>query len=601
MKILLVGNPNAGKTTLFNALTGAHGHTGNYCGVTVGVSERASRFPGLGTVCDLPGLYSFDGMSMEERAAGEYIARQRESGEPFLAVHVADASSLVRSLRLTYALLDMGVPVVLALTMCGRFRRRGGTLDCEKVGRSLGVPCFEVNALRKKSAAAFAASLARISPGAVPPAFPRPEIPAGYVAPPARERKIDGLFLNGWIALPAFFLAAGLVFFLTFGRGMPGDLGKSLLEAFFSRLAEWAGGRISSPLVRSLVCDGLIAGVGGVLSFLPQIALMYLFLELLEESGFMSVLAFMTDGLFARIGLSGRAAFSVLLGYGCTAAAVSSTRALENRSVQRRAVAALFFVPCSAKLPVYLTLLSSVFENTFLGAVLLYVLGTGMGLLLAAFLRREDGDFVMELTEICLPDFLSVCKKLIFRVKQFIIKVSATVLVFTVAVWFLSSFFFSGPVPAEESFLAKLCGVLRYAFYPMGIDDWRAAFAAVSGLVAKENIAGMLAVLYPEGPAFSLPSACAYLTFVALIPPCVSALAACARELGGKTACLYAALQTLFAFLCAYLVYFLLTGGGAALLSVLCGAGIVAAVCGAVRKFAKKRKRKKERERIYGG
>lgn len=204
----------------------------------------------------------------------------------------------------------------------------------------------------------------------------------------------------------------------------------------------------------------------------------------------MSVLAFMTDGLFARIGLSGRAAFSVLLGYGCTAAAVSSTRALENRSVQRRAVAALFFVPCSAKLPVYLTLLSSVFENTFLGAVLLYVLGTGMGLLLAAFLRREDGDFVMELTEICLPDFLSVCKKLIFRVKQFIIKVSATVLVFTVAVWFLSSFSFSGPAPAEESFLAKLCGVLRYAFYPMGIDDWRAAFAAVSGLVAKENIAG---------------------------------------------------------------------------------------------------------------
>lgn len=341
--------------------------------------------------------------------------------------------------------------------------------------------------------------------------------------------------------------------------------------------------------------------MGGVLSFLPQIALMYLFLELLEESGFMSVLAFMTDGCSPASDCPAGRRFRC-----CSATAVRRRPSLRRGLWKTAAFSAVpwrrsFFVPCSAKLPVYLTLLSSVFENTFLGAVLLYVLGTGMGLLLAAFLRREDGDFVMELTEICLPDFLSVCKKLIFRVKQFIIKVSATVLVFTVAVWFLSSFSFSGPAPAEESFLAKLCGVLRYAFYPMGIDDWRAAFAAVSGLVAKENIAGMLAVLYPEGPAFSLPSACAYLTFVALIPPCVSALAACARELGGKTACLYAALQTLFAFLCAYLVYFLLTGGGAALLSVLCGAGIVAAVCGAVRKFAKKRKRKKERERIYGG
>ena len=335
-------------------------------------------------------------------------------------------------------------------------------------------------------------------------------------------------------------------------------------------MAGFAGGAIDSPIVRSLVCDGLIKGAGSVFSFIPQ---MYLFLDILEESGFMSALAFMTDGLFSKIGLSGRAAFSVLLGYGCTAAAVTSTRALEDKSIQRRAVSALYFVPCSAKLPVYLTLLSSVFENTFLGAVILYVLGTGMGLAVAAFLKKDDSVFLMELADICVPDILFVAKKLLFQIRQFIIKVSTTVLVFTLVVWFLSSFSFAGAVAAEDSFLAHICGALKYVFYPMGITDWRAAFAAVSGIIAKENIAGMIAVLFPEGFAFSFPSACAYLTFVALIPPCVSAITACSRELGRKTAWGYAGMQTVFAFACAYLVYFLLTGGAGILLTVLAAFG----------------------------
>ncbi len=336
MKLLLIGNPNVGKTTLFNALTGGHGRTGNYCGVTVGVSERPSRFPGLGTVCDLPGLYSLDGMSMEETLAGDYIARQKREGTEFLAVQIADASTLVRSLRLTRALLALGIPLVLGVTMCRRFRRRGGRIDCAKIGRSLGLRCFEVDALRKKSVAAFAGELARLTSGAGYRAEceaaqnrknvgenggensgknnREAKLPEGYLPARTTGGKADRLFLNAGFALPAFFAAAGLVFFLTFGKGMPGDLLKGLAEALFARLAEKAGEVIDSPTVRSLVCDGLILGAGGVVSFLPQIALMYLFLDLLEESGFMSALAVMTDGLFSGIGLSGRAAFSVLLG-----------------------------------------------------------------------------------------------------------------------------------------------------------------------------------------------------------------------------------------------------------------------------------------------
>ncbi len=582
MKILLIGNPNVGKTTLFNALTGAHNRTGNYHGVTVGASERTSRLAGLDVVCDLPGLYSLDGMSMEEKLAGEYIAGQKED---FLAVQVADAAYLKRSLKLTKSLLARGIPVVLALTMCKKFRARGGKIDCEKLSAQLKIRCFEVDALRKRSVKAFAEALTGMFPAlsayrsacrrasVEEETFGR-EATAAYSPAPFGETKLTKLSLNAFFALPAFFLLAGLVFFLTFAEGMPGVFLKNLFESLIRRLSEAVGGAIDSPIVRSLVCDGLISGAGSVLSFIPQIALMYLFLDFLEESGFMSALAFMTDGLFSRIGLSGRAAFSVLLGYGCTAAAVTSTRALEDKSIQRRAVSCLFFVPCSAKLPVYLTLLSSVFENTFLGAVLLYVLGTGMGLAAAAFLKKDDGVFLMELADICMPDVFFVAKKLLFQIKQFIIKISTTVLVFTLVVWFLSSFSFTGVAAAEDSFLAHICGVFKYAFYPMGITDWRAAFAAVSGLIAKENIAGMLAVLFPEGIAFSFPSACAYLTFVALIPPCVSAVTAAARELGRKAAWGYAAAQMLFAFLCAYLVYFFLTGGaGIALtLLILCGA-----------------------------
>lgn len=188
---------------------------------------------------------------------------------------------------------------------------------------------------------------------------------------------------------------------------MPGVRLKEALEGLIERFAGFCGERIESPVVRSLVCDGFLGGIGSVLSFVPQIALMYLFLDFLEESGFMSALAFMTDGLFSKIGLSGRAAFSVLLGYGCTAAAIVSTRALEEKAIQKRAVACLYFVPCSAKLPVYLTLLSSVFENTFLGALLLYILGTGMGLAVAAFLKKDDSIFLMEIADICFPDIFS--------------------------------------------------------------------------------------------------------------------------------------------------------------------------------------------------
>ena len=319
MKILLTGNPNVGKTTLFNALTGAHNRTGNYHGVTVGVSEKnSSKRLALGLIADLPGLYSLDGMSMEEKLAAKYIDDQKGD---FLVVQVADAEHFKRSLKLTNSLLSRGLPVVLVLTMCKKFRARGGKLDCGRLSEAFGIRCIETDALRRKSVKALAEALkevflslsqyrekCRLSPLRDKKFFSEASsnvlstgdsfgkyFSTAYSPAPVGADKLTNLCLNAFFALPAFFALIGLVFFFTFGEHMPGVRLKEALEGLIERFAGFCGERIESPVVRSLVCDGFLGGIGSVLSFVPQIALMYLFLDFLEESGFMSCLLYTSD------------------------------------------------------------------------------------------------------------------------------------------------------------------------------------------------------------------------------------------------------------------------------------------------------------------
>lgn len=553
MKLLLIGNPNAGKSTLFNCLTRGHARVGNWHGVTVGALEGRAKLAGKQvTVVDLPGIYTPQGRSMEERLTRAYL-----DDNPTAAVlFVAECASLPRTLPLLFSLCA-GRKTALVLTKRRAFERRGGRVDRLMLSRRLGCAVFfaeEKRRLLLEDAAKVLASRP----------LTEKSVTVDGIWSQEREKlgALDALLMNTAFALPFFFVLLGAVFYATFAPGSPGDLAKGGIEYFFSDLLVGVASGIPSAVVRSLVTDALLAGLGTVLGFLPQIAILFFFLIILEESGILSRLAALTDGVFAGVGLNGRAVFSLVMGFGCTAAAILSTRGLDDRRVQRRTILCLPYISCSAKLPVYLTLAASFFENPFFAVLLLYALGVGIALLVAVFTSRGPrAPFLLELAPLQVPKADFVLKALLFQIKQFIIKTATVILVFFAASWLLSGFGWDfRPCDVEDSMLASVCTGLKWLFAPVGMGDWRIAYAALSGLIAKENVAGTIAMFYGAFP-YGGASAFALAVFVLTCSPCVSAVAASARELGAKRAVLYAALQTLTALLACYLAYFLWTGG----------------------------------------
>lgn len=587
VRILLVGNPNAGKSTLFNALTHGHARVGNWHGVTVGALEGKAKLGGKRvTVCDLPGIYTVEGTSMEERYACDYVLSHPNDRVLF----VSECATLARSLPL-FAALCKGRKAALVLTKRRAFERAGGKIDAEELARRLKIDVIDADkgkrAVKKQTEEFLAAPKIYEGKGDAEGIFTPPKIGLS---------KADNLLLNGWFAFPLFFLLLFAAFFLTFARHGPGDFLKGCVERFFCDFLAGKAEGVASPVLRSFLCDGILSGLGGVLCFLPQIALLYTFLIVLEESGLFSRLAVLCDGFCAKIGLSGRAVFSLLLGFGCTAAAVASTRSLDDKRVQRRTILCLPYIACSAKLPVFLTLSASFFSNPFVSVVLLYALGAGIGVGVSVFLKRDAPLFVLELAPLQIPRPLFVAKTLLFQLKQFIIKVTTVVLAFFLFSWVLSSFDFSFRLAAQEdSMLAHICSVFSFLFAPAGMNDWRIAYCAFSGLIAKENIAGSLAMFYETFP-YSPQSAFAFSVFVLTCSPCVAAIAATAKELGVKRALLYALVQTGTALLACYFTYFALTGGAFGLLAPVLLALILILVRGKKgEKLHRKRKRNSQR------
>lgn len=599
VRVVLAGNPNAGKTTLFNALTKSRLTTGNWHGVT---TRPAYKAVGGIVFADVPGMYSFNSYSMEEDSAAAEI-RAADA-----VINVVDGLTLANSLTLTRAIISINKNVVVYVTKLKQLKRRGGRIDFFALSRLLGVPVtgslkelkaelFRItdskqNFLRGKDDGSGAAvegkkapaegkdaaaegkgapaqgkntpfAHSKNSPSALAACVPRQDferaLDEAYYGGNCTLTRAERLFYNRYFALFFFIFAILATFFFAFFPGMPGDFLKGLTEELISeKLYGAAANFLPEGKVRSLLCDGIIGGAGGVLSFIPQLAVLYTFLTLLDESGVMSALSFVTDGLFAKVKLSGRAAFSLISGFGCTAAAILTTRGFTSPATQRRAVAVLAYIPCGAKMPVFLTLLSPLFKNPFPVISAFYFAGVAITFAACFFIRGREEELLSEVAPISLPAPAAVIKKLCFYLKGFIIKVATAVMLFCVASWVLSNFTFAlAPCEVQNSMLADISRAISPLFAPMGLSDWRLSYAMISGFAAKENVAATINMLMSEGAGLDIASALAASAFILTCPACVSAFSASCKEVGLKTTLKFFGVQLIFAFLSGYAVHLL--------------------------------------------
>ncbi len=542
MRVVIAGNPNAGKTTLFNYLTRSRLRTGNFHGVTTSSYEKEVN--GI-TFCDSPGLYSFSAYTMEEGEA----ARSIRSAD--VIINVVDSLTLENSLRLTRKLASLNKNVVVYLTKTGQLSARGGYVKAEELEKFLGVPVYACPLKEFKAIA--------LSGGLVRPAISgHSSLDEAYCGGNFRLRKVERAFYGKACAPLIFAVAMAATFFITFYPAMPGALLKDMAEEFVCvGMADFFAARIGNDVLASFFCEGLLGGVGGVLAFAPQLAILYFALIMLDESGAMSALCLATDGIFEKVGLSGRAAFSLASGFGCTAAAISTTRGFTSNRSRARTIAVLPYIPCGAKLPVFLTFLSPLFSNPFPAVCAIYFCGIALAAILSAAMKGGREGMISEIAPVCLPSPKAVKNKLCFQLRSFIIKVATVVAIFCTVSWLLShvslAFAFCG---VEDSILARICRFILPLFKPMGVDDWRLAYAFITGFAAKENVAASISALMGN-ISLPLPVAAAGCAFVLACPACISAYASSCREIGWRQTLKYSAFQLALAFLLAYTTYFL--------------------------------------------
>ena len=568
---VLAGNPNCGKTTLFNRLTGSSAAVGNWPGVTVERKTGSVRHgEARAKIVDLPGIYSLQPYTPEEALAGKYLTTEK----PDLIINIVDASNLERNLYLTTQLMELGVPVMVAMNMMDVVEKRGDVPDCSLLSVLLGFPVVSVCASRGEGLdtlldAAFAQTgekafrrrIAEPSSGSPDPDLEMAEARYRYIASVTRKAvkcrpegkrsfsdRIDAIATNRFLAIPLFFFVLLAVFWITFGsvgsflvRGMDYAIGSLLSPAADSAL-EAAG---ASAWARSLVVDGVIAGVGAVLKFLPQILLLFVLLSFLEDSGYMARAAFIMDAPMRKIGLSGRSFVPLIMGFGCTVPAVMGTRILENDRDRKLTALIAPFMSCSAKMPVYALFVSAFFPGQQTQTVvLLYALGVLMGLLSSllfknSVLRGEPAPFLMELPDYRFPTAENIRVHVGRRARDFLERAGTTVFAATVLVWLLQSLTprFQMTSDSSRSLLAAAGRAIAPLFRLCGFGDWKAAVALLSGLVAKESIVSSFGVLFCGNlgalrDSFTAAGAFSFLIFVLLYTPCAASLAAIRKETG---------------------------------------------------------------------
>lgn len=691
IKIALAGNPNAGKTTLFNALTGSNQFVGNWPGVTVEKKEGKLKGHKDVIITDLPGIYSLSPYTLEEVVARNYLINER----PDAILNIIDGTNLERNLYLTTQLTELGIPVVCALNMMDVVRKNGDKINTEQLSEALGCPVVEISALKgtgiKEAAdAAVEAAVSRAITvpkhefcGCAEHAIAHIEEAVLHDIPEEQQRwyavklferdekvyetlsisdevknhieadiaaaekemdddsesiitneryiyiasiiknclkkknkggltvsdKIDKIVTNRWLALPIFAAVMFIVYYVSittvgswatdwtndvfFGEWIiPGA--RSVLEGV--GCADWLTG---------LVVDGIIGGVGAVLGFVPQMLVLFIFLAFLESCGYMARIAFVMDRIFRKFGLSGKSFIPMLIGTGCGVPAVMASRTIENDRDRRMTIMTTTFIPCGAKLPIIGLIAGALFNNAGWVATSAYFIGMAAIIISGIMLKKTkmfSGDpapFVMELPAYHLPTVSNVLRSMWERGWSFIKKAGTIILLSTVVLWFLQSFgiengSFGMTDELDNSVLAKIGGIIAPIFAPLGWGDWKAAVAAVTGLIAKENVVATFGTLFHFGgeisengdeiwglmtASFTALSGYSFLVFNLLCAPCFAAMGAIRREMNNPKWTAFAiAYQCVFAYAVSLIVYQfgLLFTGNANIIGLVFAAAVAA-------------------------
>ena len=652
----LVGNQNSGKTTLFNQLTGASQHVGNFPGVTVDRKDGVIRGWPNTRITDLPGIYSMSPYSSEELVSRNFVLEEK----PRAIINIVDATNLQRNLYLTMQLLEMDVPMVVALNMMDELRGNGGSIDVNRMEAMLGVPVVPISAAKNEGVAELVDHAIHVAKyqerplrqdfcgkddnggalhrclhsvrhliedhgeaAGLPVAFAAGKLVEGddlileklaltgdeklvleeitkqmevhrgldraaamadmrfafiervcaacVTAPEeSRERvrsgRIDRVLTGRFTAIPMFIAIMGVVFYLTFN--VIGAWLQDLVALGVGRLTDAVDGALAAAgvndVIHGLIINGIFEGVGSVLSFLPIIVVMFFFLSLLEDSGYMARVAFFMDHFLRKLGLSGRSIVPMVIGFGCTVPAVMSTRTLPSDRDRRMTILLTPFMSCTAKIPIYGFFVAAFFPGKG-GLIMtgLYILGILCGVLIAflykkTLFRGEPVPLVMELPNYRVPSPGNVARLLWDKAKDFLQRAFSIILIATVVVWFLSNLSpqMNLVTDPQDSILALAAGWLAPIFKPIGLGDWRVVTALISGFMAKESVVSVLGVLYSGGVETVMTglTAAALLVFSLLYTPCVAAIASIRRELGHKWAVNVVIWQCIVAWVVALIV-----------------------------------------------
>ena len=659
----LVGNQNCGKTTLFNQLTGSNQHVGNFPGVTVDRKDGQIRGQENTLITDLPGIYSMSPFSSEEMVSRNFVLNEK----PKAIINIVDATNIERNLYLTMQLLEMNVPMVVALNMMDELRGNGGTVDVNSMEAMLGVPVVPISAAKNEGVDELVRHAIHIAKyqerpvrydycdpedhgGAVHRAFhavshliedhgKREGIPFRFAAAKLlegdmsfvdilkldkneqemlehiiiqmenergldhsaamaemrfdfiqklcdecvikphesrehiRSRKIDNILTGKFTAIPMFIIIMGLVFYLTFFLIGPffQDLIAEGIEALSTLVQEGMEAANVTEAIQSLILEGIFEGVGTVVSFLPIVILLFFFLSLLEDSGYIARVAFVMDKLLRKIGLSGRSIVPMLIGFGCTVPAVMSTRTLPSDRDRKMTILLTPFMSCTAKLPIYGFFVSVFFPRySWLVITLIYLLGIVTGIVAATgfkhtIFKGEAVPFVMELPNYRLPGVRNVAQLMWEKSKDFIQRAFSVILIATIVVWFLSHFDFGLNLTSDtqNSMLASIAGILEPVMAPIGLGDWRIITSLISGFMAKESVVSVMSTMFGESvSSLGTLTAVSMLVFSLIYTPCVAAVAAIRREMGRKWALSVVIWQCTLAWVMAFI---------ARLIGSLCG------------------------------